>query len=284
MARHIEYLHQSNGRYETERLKARLATHLKHLLVEGDDCPTITPQLLDVVTNQASLPVPQRANGLLRFLTSPDFEPHISINLTSHAPLIEGALGSCESIGEEELQFFLDYLVGAGFVEDTTVEDGGYIATVKGHQEIEKERTSEDSSEVFVAMWFHNETNALWHALEAGIASAGYTAIRIDRQHHSNLIDDEIVTYLRRCRFVVSDLTHGEEGHRGSVYYEAGFARGLNKQVIQTVREDILNDGKIAFDLDHYPTIVWKEESLDDFVSEIQYRIESLFGRGPDVT
>lgn len=43
---------------------------------------------------------------------------------------------------------------------------------------------------------------------------------------------------IRRSRFLVADFTHDKkQGARGSVYYEAGFAHGLNIPVIFTARD-----------------------------------------------
>jgi nucleoside 2-deoxyribosyltransferase len=57
----------------------------------------------------------------------------------------------------------------------------------------------------------------------------GFTkAIRVDREHFGDRIDDRIIAEIRRCRFIVADFT----GQRGGVYFEAGFALGLGKPVI----------------------------------------------------
>ncbi len=281
--RYLDLQKKTRGTREFERLKAKLATYLLRQIANGDDSPVITSELItQVAEHHSSLPVPQSARGLLLFMTTTGLAPHESINLTSDGPSIEAALGASESIDEDELGFYLNYLVDAELITDTTGKNGGYFVTVRGYETVEQERQATDSSEVFVAMWFDDETDSLWEALDRGISAAGYTAIRIDREPHSNLIDDEIVAHIRRCRFVVCDLTHGDTGHRGSVYYEAGFARGLEKEVIQTVRCDILEDGSIAFDLDHYPTISWKEDELEPFERDLRYRIESIFGKGPN--
>ena len=55
-----------------------------------------------------------------------------------------------------------------------------------------------------------------------------------------NSIDDEIIAEIRRSWFVVADFTCGTVPHegkevaipRGGVYYEAGFAQGLNVPLI----------------------------------------------------
>jgi hypothetical protein len=128
----------------------------------------------------------------------------------------------------------------------------------------------------FCAMWFSNEVRSIWtDAIEPSIKAAGYKAIRIDGVEHNNKIDDEILSNIRRSRFVVADFT----GERGGVYFEAGFALGLGRQVIWTVGEDALE--KVHFDNRQYNFIVWKPDDLGEFAKRLRLRIEATVGRGP---
>ena len=78
-------------------------------------------------------------------------------------------------------------------------------------------------------------------------------------------------------RFLVADFTQGETGPRGGVYYEAGFAHGLNIQVIFTCRKDALE--KVHFDTRQYPHIVW--ETPQELRDKLAKRISSVLGDGP---
>ncbi len=81
-------------------------------------------------------------------------------------------------------------------------------------------------------MWLDSTMNDLWEKdIAPAITDAGYDPIRIDK------IDDAIITEIRRSQFIVADFTHGEKGTRGSVYYEAGFAHGLDLPVIFCVEK-----------------------------------------------
>ena len=130
-------------------------------------------------------------------------------------------------------------------------------------------------------MWFGPSMDDTWeNGIRPGIENAGYEALRIDRKEHSNKIDDEIIAEIRRSRFVVADFTHGEDaGARGGVYYEAGFAHGLNIPVIFTCRKDVLE--KIHFDTRQYNHIVWEEGKLAEFRKELANRIAAVIGDGP---
>ena len=101
---------------------------------------------------------------------------------------------------------------------------------------------------------------------------AGYDPIRVDRVEHVNRIDDEIIAQIRISSFVVADFT----GHRGGVYFEAGFALGLDLPVIWTCRKDHMHD--LQFDIRQYNTIDW--ETYDELASRLQHRIEATVGKG----
>ena len=270
----------------TDRIKARLATKLIDLIAEGQDRPLVDPKMVsDLFKNPRRLPVATRAIRLLKFLARPEFEIAYPINLASYEHFSEGALGASESTKQTELDFLLEHLKKKGLIEETTEFDGGYFVTVDGYESIEAEISEQSSLNVFVAMWFNKETNALWDAIERTVEQSGYVPVRVDLQNFDGLIDDKIAANIRDSKFVIVDLTHGADGQRGSVYYEEGFARGLGKQVIQTVRADHLEPKNthrgIAFDLNHYPVLTWETESLEQFKESLLHRIEGRFGR-PD--
>ena len=111
------------------------------------------------------------------------------------------------------------------------------------------------------------------NGFQIGIINAGYDPVRVDRVEHTNRIDDEIIAHIRAASFVVTDFT----GHRGGVYFEAGFALGLNLPVIWTCQKDDMKD--LHFDIRQYNTIDW--ETPEDLALRLQRRIEATVGKGP---
>lgn len=106
-------------------------------------------------------------------------------------------------------------------------------------------------------MLFDESTKAVYEkGIEPAIWEADYEPMRIDRKERINKIDDEIFAESRRSRFLVADFTQGESGACGGVYYEAGFAHGLNISVIFTCQEDAIC--KVHFDTRQYNHITWK--------------------------
>lgn len=130
-------------------------------------------------------------------------------------------------------------------------------------------------------MWF-DDTMASTYAdgIEPSVRAAGYEPLRIDRKHHINKIEDEIIAEIRRSKFLVADFTHGEDGARGSVYYEAGFAHGLNIPVFLTCRKDFIKT--LHFDISHYVHIAWSDPA--DLGEQLKNRILAILGAGPGLS
>lgn len=181
-----------------------------------------------------------------------------------------------------ELEFLLsDYLSSRGFLimgKRGINEENIYVSLFRiapaGWELLESVNVT-DSNIGFVAMWFDPTMDNIWeNGFYPSIKSAGYSASRIDKKEHNNKIDDEIIAAIRGSRFVVADFTGG----RGGVYYEAGFAAGLDKPVIWTVREDWLD--KLHFDTRQYNHITWQANDLDAFTKALKNRIEATIGKG----
>lgn len=145
----------------------------------------------------------------------------------------------------------------------------------KGHiayDDLRTRRTS--SSQAFVAMWFNDKMkSAFENGFDPGIRAAGYDPFRFDSKEHANKIDDEIIAEIRRSAFLIVDFT----GHRGGVYFEAGFAMGLGMPIIWTCQKDHIND--LHFDIRQYNCIDW--EKPEDLAERLKNRIEALLGNGP---
>ncbi len=71
----------------------------------------------------------------------------------------------------------------------------------------------------FVAMPFDREdTDKVYsNLIVRALRNYRITPIRIDRKEHNNDIDDEIISELKQCDLIISDLTYA----RPSVYFEA---------------------------------------------------------------
>lgn len=188
--------------------------------------------------------------------------------------MMQRLASACWCSDDKEISF----LISSAEI-DALIEHGGsgLRLTAKGYDYLAQLDVNPASQIGFCAMWFDDSMKAIWRdAISPAILAAGYEPKRIDEHPHNNRIDDEIIALIRRSRFVVADFT----GQRGGVYFEAGFALGMNLPVIWTVKKSALAD--VHFDNRQYNFVTWEEDNLPEFKLNLQYRIEAtpLLGRG----
>ena len=266
--------------------KARLTTWLVDQRLQENNQPVITKEIVDYIKNKPALPVHERANRLLRFFTRKSETPGAEVSIVKNDPAGLEALAWTESTNWDEIDYYFSYLEEMGWIRRLSTSsygDGyGYVGmvTVNGHNQIAEQLANPDSSEAFVAMWFGQEMDGVYEqGIRPAIEEAGYKPVRIDRKLDVEKIDDAIIAEIRRSRFLVTDFTHGEDGVRGGVYFEAGFAMGLGIPVIFTCRSDMVT--KLHFDTRQYAHIVWttpNKLSLD-----LRDRILARIGPGPNL-
>ena len=261
--------------------KARLTTWLVDQRTQGIETPVVTEEIVEYARDRRPLHVYERAERLLQFIAKQSDGVGYDVHIRFFNPgSVTAALAWSESTNWGEVDYFFDYLKEIGLLSGRGV-NGGFLAkvTVEGHTRIAEQATNVDSSQAFVAMWFHNSmTKAYDDGFRPAIEQARYNPLRIDRKEHINKIDDEIIAEIRRSRFLVADFTQGSDGARGGVYYEAGFAHALGLPVIFTCHKRALND--LHFDTDHYNHIVWTDEN--GLREKLKNRILAVIGEGPE--
>lgn len=145
----------------------------------------------------------------------------------------------------------------------------------KGWQRVRELRTDRrESFQAFVAMWFDKKLDpAFTDGIEPALRACGYDPLRVDSVQHNGKIDDRIIAEIRRSGLVIADFT----GHRGGVYFEAGFGLGLGIPVIWTCREDEI--GKAHFDTRQYNHITWTTPA--QLQERLRARIEATLPTRP---
>ena len=259
----------------SDKEKAKLTTWLIDQRMQGIEIPEVTAAVVQRVKTMHSLPVYERADRLLRFIASEAKTVAATVAIQEES---SSAYAWSESIDWDEVVYFLDYIYQMGWIQGQRSGEGWFYGgpTVVGHSRIANQQASVDSSQAFIAMWFDDSMTACRDGIELGIGDAGYKPFRIDQKEHINKIDDEIIAEIRRSRFLVADFTHGEDGARGGVYYEAGFAHGLGIPVIFTCRQDAVCT--LHFDTNHYNHIVWANP--EELREKLKNRILAVIGEG----
>lgn len=186
------------------------------------------------------------------------------------------SIASASSYDEMEYLLYSYLFIGQKYLDLKSIEK----ITPLGWSFIERYKAKDlYSNIVFIAMKFEEKLKGFsekW--VESAIRESGYVPIRIDKYEHNNLIDDEIIANIRRSRFLVADLT----GNSCGVYFEAGFAKGLDLPVIYLCNVEHFNaeEKKVHFDTNHYSFILWDENFGEDLKCRLKNRIAATIGLG----
>jgi nucleoside 2-deoxyribosyltransferase len=194
---------------------------------------------------------------------------------------------------EQEFKYYLlsSLKPDINFLESN--QNNGYRLTLNGWKRLEViQNRITDSRKAFVAMWFDDKMLDIFKDyISKSISDCGYEPFTILMKEHNDNICDQIIAEIRKSKFIIADFT----GHRGGVYFEAGFAFGLGIPVIWTCREDWFNhkliedvqvkyndkniiakketERLIHFDISHYNFIKWKNG--DDLYNQLKKRIDA---------
>lgn len=226
--------------------------------------------VLDEVLSDFPQTVGQRLDRALLNLAELSSKPGEFVRISGHDyPVLYAE-------DESVATYLKKQLIARGLVELQNNTLGKLRLTVAGWNrvaELQRNPPMADRTQGFVAMWFSDKLHNAWKdGLRPAIKDAGYEAVRADSQEYNEKICDRIIAEIRKSRFIVADFT----GHRGGVYFEAGFAMGLGLPVIFTCRIDAIDDAH--FDTRQYNHIVW--ELPEDLREKVRNRIEATVPKG----
>ncbi|MEW6621356.1 MAG: hypothetical protein AB1422_18830 [bacterium] len=235
----------------------------------------ITPEQIEHLRKIKTPTVAEKAEKLLRFLVRKYPVPGQTFQVYQN-PEVNGVSWTQN---KDELSFIVNhYLVKCKQFLVEEAKDYHYKITAEGWAYIEElSQINPESQIAFIAMCFDKELDPLLrNVIEAGIIDAGYKPLRIDKHEHVNRIDDEIISMIKRSKFVVADFT----GQRDGVYFEAGYALGMGLPVIWLCKQDEVDNNEVHFDVRQYKFITWKEDDFDQARKDLKNRIEAIIGRG----
>jgi hypothetical protein len=146
--------------------------------------------------------------------------------------------------------------------------------TMAGWDEYERLRKGAiEGRTAFMAMQFGDAKldNAVDVCFRPAVARAGFELRKLTDRQPAGLIDDQIRASLLSGRFVIADLTHGNQG----AYWEAGFAEGLGRPVIYTCEHSAWKKKKSHFDTNHMLTVIWNATDLEKAGRELTATIRA---------
>ncbi len=138
-----------------------------------------------------------------------------------------------------------------------------------GWARIEKaEQDNSQKKNAFIAMSFDPSMDDVRKTLKNAIISNGYNPRIMDEIEHNHQIVPEMLHEIRQAKFVIAELTT----HNNGAYFEAGYALGIGKEVIQVCRKDTFGtDGH--FDVKQVNTVLW--ENQEDLYKRLDARIKA---------
>lgn len=256
----------------------RLSAWIRDMAADGMSAPSFDSRSLGVVLKNLPIysPVEKQLILLRRIMQMTNY-PGERILLAPHIdyPLAWAA-------NENEFNYYVKALHKRELIEK--LDDGDYETefpheiriSSKGWEFIESHELSPAfNDQVFIAMSFSDALNNAWEfGIKHAVKRAGYRAYRIDKDPHNERIDAKIIAEIKNSRFLIADVTEQKQG----VYYEAGFAEGLNRQVLWSVREDDLDD--VHFDTRQFAHVVWK--NIEDLQEKLYEMICAVVGKNPN--
>lgn len=230
------------------------------------------------IANMLATPLPsvaEQANNLVRWLGE---------NLNGP--------GESESINSDTYQFIigartpngLDLIVGhlfeahilsgnhTKFLDGTSSTEA--TLTFRGWEYFDElQRGEVDSRTAFMAMKYGdvNTDQLVNQVFRPAVAQTGFALVRLDDRPEAGLIDDRLRVQIRTARFLIADLSHGNQG----AYWEAGYAEGLGKPVIYTCERKAFEHEKTHFDTNHHLTVIWDVESPAQAAEQLKATIRA---------
>ena len=198
--------------------------------------------------------VSQKVEKLLRVIATKCERPG---NPAKIIRKLDYPLADC--LDTNELDVYVQYLAHKGLISFAggPGDEPAYQPTIDGWQALEPMlRPGGEPGRCFVAMWFDDSMDMVYsEGMAPAVADAGFTSYRVKEDPINKGVSDHILAEIRRAQFVVADFT----GQRQSVYYEAGFAQGIGRDVIWCCRHDEID--KLTFDTRHLGHVAWKNSA-----------------------
>jgi hypothetical protein len=169
----------------------------------------------------------------------------------------------------EDINWVIDALKGNGLIGGALGSDSADInLTPLGWTRYEDLQSAKVSSRfAFFARQFANpDLDAVYaNCLRPAVADTGYELRTVTQR--AGLVDALIEDEIRRCRFLIADLSDDNAG----AYWEAGFAEGLGKAVIYICKaKDGEREKRTHFDANHRHTVRWDLAALEETAKQLK--------------
>lgn len=212
-----------------------------------------------ILSSEIPQTVPERVDRLIEYVgdRSHFFGRSVDLNPETDYPITF-------SPDQEEFDRIYWHLIERGILDKSTPLP--YVLSMEGWARYyEIKQIVIDSKQCFIAMNFDSEYDPIYRKIEEAIMTCGFKPYCVKGIQHNDDVTDLIIAGIKKSRFLVADFS----GERPSVYFEAGYAKALGKEVIWMCREG----DKLHFDTRQYSHILWKDG--EDLKRQLIDRIEA---------
>ena len=266
-------------------VKRAILSHAIRQMQRDDDWPFITSDTVKNILSDKSLPSPhEQADNLILWLGNNLAGPGETKRVTPETH--QSVVGAISPSG---LGFVVHYMFDHGLIEGNQANDFGdfneavITLTFDGWDRYESiKRGALDSRKAFMAMKFGDTKldDVYLKCFKPAVEKTGFHLERIDEEPKAGSIDDRLRVEILTARFLLADLTYGNQG----AYWEAGFSEGLGKPVIYTCEEKFFHrkepykeSGGVHFDANHQMIIVWDENDLPKTTERLKATVRATF-------
>jgi len=248
-------------------LKQRaLASYLIRKL-QGERRPALDSDFFASLSDRA-LPTPAEASDsvLLWLADQADGRPGKSTTIIYSDPEIQALIGV---VDWADVEWVIGALKNQGLLEgEPSLSAQNCRLTPMGWLRVEELKQAHVSSRfAFFARKFQNSDldRVFEECLRPAVAETGYELRPVTQR--AGLVDAIIEDEIRRCRFLIADLSDDNPG----AYWEAGLAEGLGKPVIYVCRaKEGTEEKKTHFDANHRHTVRWDLSALAQTAKDLK--------------
>jgi hypothetical protein len=245
-------------------------SHLLRRMQQSGRWPLIDSKLIENIIKTSALPrVHEQADNLVRWLGDNQRGPGEPerVREETHG----GIIGTLTGGG---FDFVLRGLVDGRLIKaERTLADGADVElTFDGWRRWDELRQgATNETKAFMAMPYGNAAldKIVDEHFRQAVRDTGFRLIRFDDEPKAGPMDDRMRVEIQSSRFLIADLTDGNNG----AYWEAGYAEGLRKPVIYTCEKKTWDKVKTHFDTNHCLHIVWNESAPEEAMKRLKATI-----------
>ena len=230
----------------TDELRKKVSWWLASQRRQHVEIPRITSDILSYLRAQPLLHPVERAGWLLWYLADQteqigqvfslalaDFRLKLpgpqGTPLYHDDPFHCGALAATQSKSMDEIRELAQHLLEKQALRNVANVHGDMRVrvTVAGFEEVRPRPQAPAYDQAFVAMWLDDSIRELYdEGIKPAIRNAGYEPYLVDDDLSVDKIDDAIIANIRQSKFMVADLTHGDDGPPRECLLRGGLCRG----------------------------------------------------------